>query len=431
MAGLIGSLNTASNAMRTNQTVIQTINHNISNMNTPGYSRQVANLQTNVAYTRPGMSTCPKGAGQLGQGASVVSITRVRNSFYDYQLRSESHNYGNAAVKAEQFTNIESIFNEPSETGISASLNDFFDSFSELSKNPTSTSAKKYLVEKSNLLTSSMNQAVRKLDTLKDNIKIQEDTTIRDINDILKQLDTLEKDIKIAEAVGKNPNDLLDRKDSLIDELSFKLDINNPDVQAALADGNLDAAEIANVDVSGELQGIKDMQKEIEGIMGDMETLMNSLANAINDVYKNDQTAPDNRDFFVIGTDKNGLPTINVNQDIKDNPASITMSSDKALAFSEVKSKKFTINGENVTISGFYNDIIQEVGYKTQETLREESNRRALIFSIEDSKASESGVSLDEEMINLMQFEHAYTATAKVASTVDSLLDVVINGLIR
>ena len=431
MSGLLGSLNTAASGMRANQTVIQTINHNISNMNTPGYTRQRVELQTNIPYTRPGVSTSPIGAGQIGQGVSAASITRVRNSFYDYQLRSETHNYGNVSIKAEHFSNIESIFNEPSDTSISSALNNFFNGFTEIAKNPTSTYAKKHLVESTTYLTNTINQVTQRLDTLKDNLKVQEEGTITDINNILGQLADLEKDIKLAEAVGKNPNDLLDRKDLLIDELSFKVNINDADVQAALADGTLTADEVAAINTSGELQAIKDMQDEIDSIIGEMEVFMKTLADGVNDIYRNDPTAPDTKDFFVLGTDKNGLPTISINDDILNDPTSLVMSSDKALALADVKTTKFTVNGESVTIGGFFNNIIQEVGYRTQEMTRETQNRAALIFNIEDAKASISGVSLDEEMISLMQFEHAYNATAKVAATIDSLLDVVINGLIK
>lgn len=431
MSGLLGSLHTASSGMRANQTVIQTINHNINNLNTPGYSRQRAELTTNTAYTRPGRTSSPMYAGQIGQGVSVSNITRIRNSFYDYQFRSEAHNYGNVAIKVDHYGNIENVFNEPSDTSISTSLNGLFNSFNELSKNPNSTSTKKYVVENAKLLTNSLNQVVQKLDSLQSNIATQEEGAIKNINNILKELKALEKDIKIVEATGKNPNDLLDRRDNLIDELSFKMNLNDADVQAVLADGQLTSGELAGIDVCGELQAMRDMQDKVSAISGKMDTLMNAIADEVNNIYINNATAPDTKDFFVIGKDANGLTTISVNKVFVDDATSLVMSSDKALALSDLKSLKVNIDGKDTTLGGFYNDTIQEIGYSSQEVIREEKNRRTLILNIENQKASVSGVSLDEEMINLMQFQHAYNATAKVASTIDSLLDVVINGLIR
>lgn len=431
MAGLLGSLHTASSGMRANQNVIQTINHNITNMNTPGYTRQRAELTTNRPYSSVGRNTSTTYAGQIGQGVSVTSITRIRNSFYDSQYRTEAHSYGNAAIKYDQFSNIENVFNEPSDTSISTTLNNFFDSFNELSKNPDSTSAKKYVVENAQLLTNVLNQTVQKLDGLKTDIATQEETMINDVNRILKEVGSLEKEIRVLEATGKNPNDLLDRKDNLIDELSFKLNINNADVKNALSDGTLTSAEIANLDVSGELQASKDMQKEIDAIIGDMETFMNAFATEINDIYTKAQNPQNGMPLFVMGQDANGLPTINMNQRIIDDPASLNMTSDLALELSQLKSLKVNINGENITLGNFYNSIVQDIGYATQSVGRELANRDSLMTALENSKASISGVSLDEEMINLMQFQHAYNATAKVASTIDSLLDVVINGIIK
>lgn len=431
MSGLFGSLHTASSGMRANQTVIQTINHNITNMNTPGYTRQRAELTANRAYATPGKNTATKYAGQLGQGANVTSITRIRNSFYDYHYRTESHNYANASVKYDYYSHIENVFNEPSDTAISSTLNRFFDSFTELSKNPDSIASKKYVLENAQLLTNILNQTVQKLDNLKSNIAVQEETIINDVNRILDELQTLEKEIKVAEATGKNANDLLDKKDYLIDELSFKLNINNPDVQNALADGKLTPGEIANLDVSGELQATKDMQKEIDSILGQMETLMSTIADEVNDIYTKNQTPQNSKRIFIVSKDANGLVNISVNKDFIDDPSLLAMTSDLALELSNLKSLKVNINGENTTINDFYHGIIQDIGYSTQSIARELSNREILMVNLENSKASVSGVSLDEEMINLIQFQHAYSATAKVASTIDSLLDVVINGIIK
>ena len=97
------------------------------------------------------------------------------------------------------------------------------------------------------------------------------------------------------------------------------------------------------------------------------------------------------------------------------------------------KNHKVEIGNQNieVTINNFYNSIIQDLGQSTQAVIKEEANQSKLMTSIDESRSSVSGVSLDEEMVNLIQFQHAYNASAKVISTIDSLLEVVINGLVR
>ncbi|MEN2258055.1 flagellar basal body rod C-terminal domain-containing protein [Paraclostridium benzoelyticum] len=97
----------------------------------------------------------------------------------------------------------------------------------------------------------------------------------------------------------------------------------------------------------------------------------------------------------------------------------------------KLKDEKVSIGGEDITIDNFYNSIIQRLGNETQEVRRNEKNQSKVLKEIDNSRLNVSGVSLDEEMINLIQFQHAYNASAKVVSTIDSLLDVVINGLVR
>ena len=108
MAGLLGTLNTAKSGMNVSQVAIQTTSHNISNINTPGYSRQKVSQTASSPYSNPGLNSS-LGAGQIGTGAQINDVTRIRNSFYDYQFRSESHEYGSTSVKYDYFKNIESI----------------------------------------------------------------------------------------------------------------------------------------------------------------------------------------------------------------------------------------------------------------------------------------------------------------------------------
>ena len=150
MSGLFGSLHTASSGMRANQTVIQTINHNITNMNTPGYTRQRANVVTSTPFSGATV-------GQVGTGAQVESIKRIRNSYYDYQFRSASSEANSANIMSENLAQIESIFNEPSKTGISNALSEFYASFAELSKNPSSSDTRTVVAQKTKTMTDLFN----------------------------------------------------------------------------------------------------------------------------------------------------------------------------------------------------------------------------------------------------------------------------------
>lgn len=425
MSGLLSTLNTAKSGMNVSQVAIQTTSHNISNINTPGYSRQRVNQSASSPYSMPGKNS-NFGAGQIGTGAQIDDVTRIRNSFYDYQYRSESHQYGNTSVKYEYFKNIEGIFNEPSDTAISSSLNSFFNSWSELSKDPQSSGVKSVVIENGKYLSNSINSAFKRLESLEEGLDKQSEYIMGEVNSMLSQLDKLEKNIKIIQGSGKSPNDFLDKRDQLLDNLSFKLNINDKDVKATLkkaydANGKvtLDDLTKSGVKISGELEGTLSMKQEINKYKDGLKQLANTITSNVNDAA--------GQEIFKA---KDG-ELISINPEMLQEPEKINVTADIALKVYELKSEKVNINGKDMTINTFYNSMIQDLGQSSAAVIRDESNQSKLLENIDSSRSSVSGVSLDEEMISLVQLQHTYSANAKVMSTIDSLLDVVVNGLVR
>ena len=425
MSGLLSTLNTAKSGMNVSQVAIQTTSHNISNINTPGYSRQRVNQSASSPYSMPGKNS-NFGAGQIGTGAQIDDVTRIRNSFYDYQYRSESHQYGNTSVKYEYFKNIEGIFNEPSDTAISSSLNSFFNSWSELSKDPQSSGVKSVVIENGKYLSNSINSAFKRLESLEEGLDKQSEYIMDEVNSMLSQLDKLEKNIKIIQGSGKSPNDFLDQRDQLLDNLSFKLNINDKDVKATLkkaydANGKvtLDDLTKSGVKISGELEGTLSMKQEINKYKDGLKQLANTITSNVNEAA--------GQEIFKA---KDG-ELISINPEMLQEPEKINVTADIALKVYELKSEKVNINGKDMTINTFYNSMIQDLGQSSAAVIRDESNQSKLLENIDSSRSSVSGVSLDEEMISLVQLQHTYSANAKVMSTIDSLLDVVVNGLVR
>ena len=425
MSGLLSTLNTAKSGMNVSQVAIQTTSHNISNINTPGYSRQRINQSASSPYSMPGKNS-NFGAGQIGTGAQIDDVTRIRNSFYDYQYRSESHQYGSTSVKYEYFKNIEGIFNEPSDTAISSSLNSFFNSWSELSKDPQSSGVKSVVIENGKYLSNSINSAFKRLESLEEGLDKQSEYIMDEVNSMLSQLDKLEKNIKIIQGSGKSPNDFLDQRDQLLDNLSFKLNINDKDVKATLkkaydANGKvtLDDLTKSGVKISGELEGTLSMKQEINKYKDGLKQLSNTITSNVNKAA--------GQEIFKA---KDG-ELISINPEMLQEPEKINVTADIALKVYELKSEKVNINGKDMTINTFYNSMIQDLGQSSAAVIRDESNQSKLLENIDSSRSSVSGVSLDEEMISLVQLQHTYSANAKVMSTIDSLLDVVVNGLVR
>lgn len=439
MAGLIGSLHSAGTGMSVSQASIQTTSHNINNINTPGYSRQRVEQSTKSAYSNPGYNSS-MGPGQIGTGVQATDVIRIRNTFYDFQYRSESHNYGETSIKYQHYTNMEKIFNEPSDSAISASISDFFSSWQELSKNPNDTGAKDVVIQNAKYLSTNISNVKEKLDKLSTQAEKKLNDDVSEINDMINQIRGLNKEIKLIEGSGKTPNDLMDQRDSVIDELSHKLNIENSEVQKLINEKLENGTEVTldelkNIgDVSGEIQGSLDMIDKISEYTSDLKEFAKGLTKGVNNVmngrdFDDNNVQATDQQLFIFN--ENGDPIIKANEDLVNNPKNLIMTAQKAENMYKLKDAKITIDGENITIGNYYNNIVQKLGNETKEVIRNESNQSKLLGEIDNLRLNVSGVSLDEEMVNLIQFQHSYNASAKVISTIDSLLDVVVNGLVR
>lgn len=571
MSGLFATLNTSKGGMFAQQQYINVTSHNISNANTEGFSRQHIVLQT----ARP--QTIAGGAGQIGTGVTVSSIERTRNQFLDYQIRKESSLLGNYGVRQDYLSEIEGIFNEPSDTGISELMSEFFDAWQTLSKNPEKSDARTVVAQKAKALADELNHTYKKLNDTKDNAAKEIQSNLFEVNTILDQLNSINKEIITVTIAGNNPNDLLDSRDLLLDELSTKFgidtrnqilngitckpedndsmnlirnkdsqDINklgfvnkltkNPDgsydieyykngdttsdknkvtltgvtlseeqyenlnngrVLVTEEDGsvNLTGGALNNDQIfnpsSGRLGGLQSIHEDAESYIEQANTLAKTLAFAVNAIHTEGIPEEQQYAFFVNSLIKDDPATtederlsfdginagnITMNSDILDNVMLIqagaskgsgSTDGDRALALASLRDfglnidsiqsgkKKDgsvydydafveehlgitaegnvpqfnTIDG-GVKVEGFFKNTINKLGVQSEEATRIVKNQNTLLKGLLERRLSTSGVSLDEEAINLVQFQHAFQANAKVITTVDQLLDVVI-GLVR
>ena len=596
MSGLFATFNVAKRGINVAQATIDVTSHNMSNANTVGYSRQRAEIVTSKPYS-PGTYR-----GQVGTGAEINAISRIRDTFLDYQVRGENSSLGKAEIRNEVLYQVEGIFNEPSDKGISTLLGNFFDSYQELSKQPNSSNARTVAVQRTLTLTDALNSTATKLEDLSTNAKTALRTDCTDINNYLDQINTLNKEIKMITASGETPNDLLDKRDLLLDTMSKKFNLsvdersyNGIDVKTADSCGmknstlvsaepndqqtrfsyvtsieedpvypnvhvityaklgdttkaenlktirvaDLTKAELENLDnsrliwadgegnavkgdgykikdngiingvelmvftpSSGEIAGNITVQDDIATYIDQINSLAKTIAYTVNAVHSGLtnplQTGGDpekdfmplfvnkdvayyganklisNLDETLMAEEKITAKNITVNTEIiddvmklktktHDNNFSYTNENNmdgegdgaRALAIaklrdsyiriqdfgtsiksrSDISTTNFGMDVEldtsGTTMDSFYKDIIDKLGIKAQEANRQEENQNTLLNELENSRQSVSGVSLDEELANLIQYQHAYSANAKIISTIDELLDVVINGLKR
>ncbi|NLV92558.1 MAG: flagellar hook-associated protein FlgK [Firmicutes bacterium] len=205
--------------MRAQQAGLDITGHNIANANTPGYSRQRVVLTPNNPYTVPGLNR-PISPGQIGTGVQVGAIQRVRDQFVETQLRTENATTGQWQTIQAGLEKLEMIFNEPSESGISMALDEFFQALQTLSQRPDDASARAVVRQSAALLTDSFNHVARQTREYQQELNAELAVKIGTVNQLAEQIADLNQRIVAISVTGDNPNDLLDQRDQLIFELS-------------------------------------------------------------------------------------------------------------------------------------------------------------------------------------------------------------------
>jgi len=241
MPSAFHGINTAYTAIMSHTAALNTVSHNIANANTKGFSRQQAIMVATTPYTMPGMNKSTT-AGQLGTGVEVSEIRQIRDQFLDKQLRNEMNAGGYWAPLAEALGKAEGIFNEPSDTGLNAALNGFWQAMQELGNNPGSQVTRALVAQKALALTDTLNHLSGQFQQMRQDYDEMlggssnlgsADTPFASsangelgglagkINSYAQEIAELNKMIKRIEAdPNMRANDWRDKRNLLIDELS-------------------------------------------------------------------------------------------------------------------------------------------------------------------------------------------------------------------
>lgn len=231
--GFFGIFN-AHRALLTSQSALNTINHNIANANTDGYSRQRVDIQAAHPYTSPNIVGLNQ--GQLGQGSIVQEITRIRDSFLDDQFQDQNSFLGMNQQIRDILQSLEGIITEPSANGINSAIQGFFDAAQELSLNPESQAVRADFIQHASDMLTVFQQQAQQFYDLRTNITgnpnvaasfavSQIGITVNDINNKIQTIASLNQQIVSIKASGAEPNDLYDQRNLLLDELAGLIDI--------------------------------------------------------------------------------------------------------------------------------------------------------------------------------------------------------------
>lgn len=456
MPGLFQGLELGKRALLTHQAWLQTIGHNIANVNTPGYTRQ----RVHISATHPERIA----VGQVGTGVAVDDIRHVRDLFLGEQYREQSKSLSQWSYKAGLLSQVESMFAEPGDDSISALLNQFWDSWSDLSTNPSSAGNRVAVLEQANLLVNAIHGAADRLIRLREAIDDDVVNVTKDVNRLTNQIASLNSQIGQQELGGKTANDLRDQRDLLVDQLSQLVDVQTrehdngeiavlvggmmlvdrsavqPVTTKTVSSGThassvltLGGTDLEINNRNGRLKGLVDARDEIiPRYLTQLNELAGALVQEVNALHRGGYglNGGTGVDFFDPNfTDAAG---IRINGAVELDPSRIAASAsgeigDNAVALALADLREATaMKGGTVSINDFYAGMIGGLGMETQEASSFTSNYEILVSQVRAQREAVEGVSLDEEMTNMIKFQHAYDAAARVITAMDQALDTVI-----
>lgn len=225
-------LETARRGMFTQQSALYTTGQNISNANTPGYSRQRVNFTQTTPYPSIGLNS-PKLPGQMGTGVEAGSVQRIREGFLDMQYRNENSKTGYYGALSESLTKMEEIMNEPTESGLQATLDKFWNSLQDLTSNTENSGARDVVAASGQMVADTLNYYYNSLTRVQDDIGKQIGVKQDEINALIGNIDEINRQISGVEPNGYLPNDLYDQRDLLVDNLSKMINIKVTNVKPA------------------------------------------------------------------------------------------------------------------------------------------------------------------------------------------------------
>ncbi|ODA42538.1 flagellar hook-associated protein FlgK [Desulfosporosinus sp. BG] len=470
MSSTFFGLTIAGKALSAQQIALNITGHNIANADTEGYSRQQVNMTTTYPYT---VVASGKNMSQ-GSGVTIDTIMRARNAFVDKQLRSETSTQEYWGAKETGLSEIESAMNEPTDYSLSSDLSNFWNSWNNLADNPEDSGTRSILVQRTLTLTDSLHAISDQFTEMEANLNTSVNNQITDINDYTDQIAELNKQIKRAEITGDTPNDLYDNRDLLVDKLSkivnvtvtegidgsypngkvntYDLAIGEPP-QTLVSDAGVvkELKEVTTTDGSGNpikvlqldgtiltlgnnmgsLQADRELRDTyLPDLQGKYDTLAAGIASAVNSIYGTTTK------FFTTSDSSTTITASNITSSVAaaDIVAGDGTSGDGSVAAAIAALSEGWSSISGTDLDGFkakygsslvdsYSATVAKLGADLQQATRMKKGQEALVANLTTQKETVSGVSLDEEMINLTKYQKSYSAAARLVTMMDDLLD--------
>jgi flagellar hook-associated protein 1 len=419
-------LQTALSGLEAAQAAITTTGENIANANTVGYTRQTVQTAATTPLTIPGQG----GGSQVGTGVTITDISRIRNQFLDVQYRAQNSATSNANSNASELGQVQTALNEPSDSGLQSVMGKFWSAWSSLASAPTNPAAQQAVVDAGQTLTSTFNAVSQQIQTVQAQAS-QQYASLTGANGQVAQdaqtIATLNQQIAQATQAGISPNTLMDQRDHALDDLSSlaqisvstgsngAVTVNFGDASSPLVSGTtVTWPQTLTSAAGGQLGSLLNMSSST-GPIGQYLSSLDSVANSvISSVNALQPSSP-----FFTGTSAGTIAVAATASTIQTSSSS-TSGADLATAIGN-------LSGGAADQS--YAAFVGQVGSGVAAAQTSQSTQQAVLTAVSNQRQSVSGVSLDEEMTNLIQYQQAYQASARVMNAINTTLGTLINSV--
>ena len=459
MGGLTPLLGIGTSALAAFQRALAVTGHNISNVNTPGYSRQETILtETDPQNSRP---------GQIGTGVQASEIRRSVDTFVERQLLTSHERSGQFEASRNALQRVQPLFGDSDGQGLAAGLNEFFSAWQDVATNPSDPTTRTVLLSKATTLANRFNQNAVELSAQRQALDGQIGQSITDVNQLASQIADLNQSISRAEFSGQQANDLRDQRGLLLNQLGELVDVStvedgtgqltvfvgkgqvlvdkhrvyalsgaansaNSGLLDVQYDGGGGPVTLNSVIAGGRLKGLLDVRDQtIPSIRASFDQLASAVVTQVNGLHQAGYGLDGSTGQAFFSTTGTTAATMQVSlTDIQKVAASSTAAgvpgnNVNALAIGNLQTSSFASLG-NATFQEFYSATAGNFGATMQGAEQDLSAQEIAQEQLEAHRAEISGVSLDEELVNLLKYQRAFQAASRLVVVADELLQTIL-----
>jgi flagellar hook-associated protein 1 FlgK len=444
MSSTFGGIQQATNSIGAARYGLEIVSQNIANANTPGYTRQASQQATVDAVAGvPTLYTKPAGPG----GVQITGTARLNDPVLDARSRTEHARSGLADTNAAALTSIESLFPEPSDNGLSEQLNAFWKAWTPVANDPGSQAPRSVLLQRAATVASTLNAMSTSLSDVADSATQSLTQGIDAVNSAATQLGNINGQIAVAAATGANANSLMDQRDQLLDQLSTMVGgvatinangsadvvvggqslVSGVTVNAMAFNAGTNTVSVGGTAVTlvnGSASAfLSTLVTTVPAYQAQLDTVANTLAATVNAGQAAGYDLAGNAGGPLFG----GTGAANLSVIITD-PTLVAASSTPGGNLDG--SNALTLSGkgaESTSADALYTKLVGNIGSSTALAKQQQTTQSSVTASVDALRTSVSGVSYDEEVSNMLTFQRSYQASSRVLTTLDDLLDTLIN----